>query len=369
MNRRKALKMFGGSVAGIGGIYHIGEVRGTDLVEVPTVRGGSNNEIIRTEKVPREWFEHTKRSHSILEERRSEFLSHNGVISVSLGKSNDTYGGMKGNKIVLTVGSDTGVDGNISQEVDGIEVDIKEVSNMQSYNQPNLKQSSPNYNDGEYGAFGGGVTITGTDDEYFGTTCVAINNGNYILTAAHVISDDYGTFSCVDLSDENFHQPWNNPVGKVVETFENRDVALCDSSLSDRVFNFTTSLETDSHTAAGYHTKTSLDILKSDEDKVTNMGVVSGETEAKIIETSLLRDGDDSEPCVDFRGSGVVFENNSAVQGDSGGPWFTSSSDSVYIIGVHSGNGAYTDGDGVAHGLYDIANLGYKIGLGNEKNS
>lgn len=109
--------------------------------------------------------------------------------------------------------------------------------------------------------------------------------------------------------------------------------------------------------------RTVLEILKSNNESVTNMGVVTGETDAQIIETGLWRDGP-GDVCGTFEGSGVVFENSITSPGDSGGPWYTQDGGSVDLIGMHSGGGVYTDGDGVAYGLYDLAEMGYKIGLG-----
>ncbi len=365
IRRRTVLEIMSIPIFGTTVTTPVRRVKGTDMIEVPTVRGGASNEVLKTEQVPKNWLSHVRRPRRVLESKRSDLMSQDGVLSTSLGVSDQKYANMNGSKIVVGVDPETGVEGHIYSEIEGVELDYQDrQTDERPQGTPDLESNTPNYNYDEYPTIGGGVTITGTDDQYFGTTCVAINSANYILTAAHNLTEDFGSvYNCIDVDGEVFHQPWDETVGKVVQTYKNRDVALCDHSHSDRVLSYSIRLEDEDPLATGYHTEDSLEILKSNNESVTNMGVVTGETDAQIIETGLWRDGP-GDVCGTFEGSGVVFENSITSPGDSGGPWYTQDGGSVDLIGMHSGGGVYTDGDGVAYGLYDLAEMGYKIGLG-----
>jgi len=85
IDKRTALKTVGASTAGIAGFYHIGEVRGTDYVEVPTVLG-EDDEVLK-KRVPKSWYEHAKRADRIIDSRRSELISNDGVVRTSLTQS------------------------------------------------------------------------------------------------------------------------------------------------------------------------------------------------------------------------------------------------------------------------------------------
>jgi len=93
INRRTALKTFGGVAAGVGGFSHLGVVRGSDFVEIPMIVSGGK--VIKTKKVPKRWYNHTKRSHKVAKNVQSSLLSKKGVIAVGLSRSKSRFGGKK----------------------------------------------------------------------------------------------------------------------------------------------------------------------------------------------------------------------------------------------------------------------------------
>ena len=75
ISRRRLLGAFGSSAAGIAGLSKIGTIKGSDFVEVPIfIQLGK---VIETEKVPRRWYEHNKKSRRVLNSKSSTVTETN----------------------------------------------------------------------------------------------------------------------------------------------------------------------------------------------------------------------------------------------------------------------------------------------------
>lgn len=355
IDRRTALKTAGGVAAGLGGFSHLGVVRGSDLVEIPTVVSGGK--VIKTKKVPKQWYNHTKRSHKKVKNVQSNQLSKNGVLAVGLSRSKSRFGGKKGSQIWIGVDPE-GVEGNLPSHVDGLPVETEEIENPE-----------PEYcGDTGYTLLGepipGGVVNESDfaeEGHISGTSCVPVHkNGNtFMLTASHTWwdSDDPALpDNCEYIRFEKYSQ-FFEPVGEVRRYYPDGDFALCDSASYDKGFIDEIKEETNQDEdkrppVGGHYTQEAVEDFKSEGKEIKKKGITtglqSGEVEGTKIHGQLPEHGDgfpddvtDRIPyCITFGGEGIKCSVDETSAGDSGGPIYAMdtylSIDVAVVLGMHS---------------------------------
>lgn len=333
VDRRTALKTFGGVVAGAGGFSHLGVVRGSDFVEVPIVM--RHGEVIETKKVPRSWYEHIKRAHRVLDNRRRVLGRKEGVVTLGLSISGEDFGGKKGSRIAVGIDPEVGVEGKLPEEAEGIGVTINEVEEIKPH-------SGPCYGPGDTDPMPGGVL-----NEYLGvkgTSCVKVVDSNdtskkYMLSAAHNFRIDLGDCS-EDITGNRIGQETTGRfIGDVVDYSNKKDYAVYDNSATSNI-----TFESEIHSVGivnGQYTDWGVEDLKEDGDPVNKRGITTGKTEAVVKETGESL----ANPCWGLGGKGVKLSHTlnsdpgGSGPGDSGSPWYTSQSGSAIILGMHSAGG------------------------------
>lgn len=328
INRRTALKTFGGVAAGVGGFSYLGVARGGDFVEIPTVT--RHGEVVETKRVPRKWYEHTKRAHRVLDNRRQALGRKRGVVTLGLSRSKEKFGGKNGSQISVGIDPESGAKENIPNDVDGIPVTTREVENIEPENSPCHGPGNPDPMPG--GVYNQYVAAPA------GTSCVKVADANdssntYMLSAAHNFRDD-GNDCSEDIIGNIIYQE-SGQIGRVVDYSAEMDYAVYDKSESD--ITFKPEIYSDL-IVNGQYTKWGVDDLKSDGDHVNKHGMVTGETEAVVSETGVSTNG----LCWSLGGEGVKFSDTSdsnpgvSTNGDSGSPWYNLSGGYALMIGMHS---------------------------------
>lgn len=330
VNRRDLLKAASGAATITGLASVVGASENT--VEIATVRDG--DEILRTAKVPKGWYQRVKHTRNVHNKAVDEHLDKRGVLRIGRTAGDRRVGGKRAPVVKVEYDPDA-YKGNVPNEIEGVPVQKEE-------SEPAVDTC---LNREDFDPIPGGVHLNYDDGGSFTSFARAEQGGTgYMLTCSHAF-DACSTSAQDEPADQYYDQ-----YGEVDGAHESLDVAR--TAITDITESFTNEIQAESKSYAieGVATENGVDNYMSMGTTIKKVGISSGETTGKIDNMNLTRNHD----CITWGGEGVNLTNNQA-NGDSGGPAFRGYSDGGCTLVNINTQGAGTIGDACGNTLYDEA--------------
>ena len=271
------------------------------------------------ETVPQEWYDHSKKAREKAQRMKEEKLNKPGVVSVGVDLGEAAIGGLRRKTIGIGVEGD-GSPAQIPEHVDGIPVKVRQ-------------NASPKYEcyDGSYSSLRGGIAIdarnNGNADSSI--TCRAWDDGWKILTARHLLTDNYKP--CGSINDADIHRN-GSKIGTEYDNASEYDAVWLD--VDDDHF-MSSKIVDESEEIIGWVTKDGIDLHSSDGTTHHFRARVTCSEECTIggYDQTVSEDCGTQES--------VVIYNGSSEDGDSGGIRYFKGDDDddgdAWLTSIHSG--------------------------------
>lgn len=346
VNRRDLLKAASGA-ATITGLTSVVGASG-NTVEIVTVRDG--DEIVRTAKVPKSWYQRVTHTRNIRNKSAGEHLNKRGVLRISRTAGDRRLGGKRAPVIRMEYDPET-YKGNVPDEMEGVPIRKEE-------GKPTVPTC---LNHSNFDQIPGGVHLNESGGGVFTSFAPAEKNGsNWMVTCAHPWDACDGESREGEDVDQYYDQ-----YGELGELHHEIDVAR--TSLTDTSKSFVGEIEAAArtYTIEGVATENGLDNYMSLDATIRKIGTSSGDTTGEIMDVNVSRSS-----CPTLRSQGVRLTNRQA-RGDSGGPAIRGYSDGRAtlvnintfgyhpIIGTDCNNDTFEDALGTA--AHYIENYGYSF--------
>lgn len=330
--RRDVLKS-GAAVGGLGGLLTVSG-SGADRVRVVTARGGRNNEVRDTERVPKRWKAHTNAIQNKIEIVAPTILARSFVNSVSLTTTDLSEKGYTYSKIAITV--DEGTRQELKNELP---------SDLSDLGQSDTKIQLQDFEIREGSRDVTSLCETGVDDKthecgwrvwsgnnQFGTAGYPMEDsaGKYLLTANHVFADVCNGTPKYDCENDN-----HDRIGDYDSNNVDHDWVAMKVEQDGEVENITNYIWYDGGASDafvdGYKNETGIAAMLDDVDRAKSQGSTTGYTEGTVTDHKTYK----ITPCYSMDGYGVKTKIR-VGEGDSGGPIFDLRNGNAYAVTFNS---------------------------------
>jgi len=297
LNRRNVLKTAVGSASLIA-LTNVGSA--DDTIEVPVAKHG--DEIMKTKKVDRKWWEHTLQARKNRAEVEKKLQNSEAIESVAITEGKETISHHNEWKITVKINRN-----EISNNLNVTEDVRKHINDTipQEYNghvvETRVVEYTERYcnNSGDFDPVPGGVILhpeEPDDPRPWGTFCCPVSHadhsGSLMLATNHTQDDSDKVYQ----GDNYFGSPTNFKSSSLDFQLISHDG---DTSLISSIEHPTSSGTIQGHA-------TNLEALKSDSETILKTGVTTGYGSGQITDI----------------GSNTVTFNGEGAEGDSGAPWF-----------------------------------------------
>jgi hypothetical protein len=305
----------------------ISRAESPSTVDIPELISG--DEVVQYRKVPKDWYQHQQHAKKLLERKREKLHNIPGVQETQLEASSQTYGGVRGRKIVTLVSEDAPGRKEIPSKLEEIPVEVRNMPKKEA-GCPDDSSDDNCIDDDGTDSVPGGYTFgnPNVDGGGYGSSCCQVQKSDvgYMLTVAHAFGDH-----CND-DDLVGHDAYaaGEKVGEVVEWNRDEDWALIDTTFGGDWQNHIRDTRTNPN-VAGHVGESSLDYWESENTNCTTQaGRTTADTHGKVQATHVSS----TTVCTDYNGHGVKTYCNFAG-GDSGGPTYhVDSTGEAYMVSV-----------------------------------
>lgn len=276
------------AVGALGLSSAIGVASAGSFIEVPIVKRG--DEILKTRRVPREWWEHVKRARRINAKYTDEASEESPITDVRTTLDTDTIGGR--NKMKIVLGTEDGATLALPQSVQDVPVETGQPAGI----------SKTCFNHQEYTFVPGGVPF-GNDSTSGTAGCQVIDGGNErMITASHL-------WGCSGQNNSTAHQ-YTQEFGQTTGVFnESLDYMLVENTAGDNTLGGAIEHDGGSFPIGGR--ATNYEVLHDEDVTIHKTGIHTGSTTGEIAATNQSVAYD----CANF--NGLLYTNDQAG-GDSG---------------------------------------------------
>ncbi|AGB14910.1 hypothetical protein Halru_0264 [Halovivax ruber XH-70] len=342
--RRNVLKAVGGGSVSLT-VAKTGSALPDNEKRLPVVKRGG--EIIKTQSVPEDWWEHERHIIKLKNNLKDEYKYESGISSVGISNSEEKIGPLKKSKLHIRVREDAKKDPSanpmsvLPERIDGEKIDVIEYSGVDNHN-----CSRDNYCDSnEYNSLGGGARL---DSNHSSFGYVIKDLDPVLMCSAHAIT-------CAHVCPDYTLEHKGKVVGQVTDLDPDQDWATVEIT-SDSEMDFSGKIHGTNRPISGHVTQEGLHVLKSDGETVYKRGAKTCKTSGEVSGyDEYLPDGYST----DCEGDDIYVHFTTCTDsGDSGSPHYREYTDSIgvkraAVIAPHKGSVGDTS---VGCAAYRIAN-------------